>query len=61
VAQVTASKIMYEWHRVRGIKAMHGRGWRDEKGRNYVRWCFADPATSEAFAAEFNGQISGAA
>jgi hypothetical protein len=32
---------MYDWHRTRGIPA-HGRGRREE-GRDYIRWCFADP------------------
>jgi hypothetical protein len=39
--------VMHEWHRARGIEAMHGRGRRDEKGRNYIRWCFAGPTTTE--------------
>jgi len=42
---------MYEWHWARGIEAMRGSGRRDESGRFNVRWCFADPATKEAFAA----------
>ena len=45
--------IMYEWHRARGIEAMHGRGRRDENGRDYVRWCFADRATADLFEKEF--------
>jgi hypothetical protein len=44
---------MYEWHWARGIEAMRGSGRRDESGRFYVRWCFADPATKKAFAAQF--------
>jgi hypothetical protein len=32
---------MYEWHGARDIEAMRGCGWRDETGRFYVRWCFA--------------------
>jgi hypothetical protein len=38
--------VMHEWHRARGIEAMHGRGRRDEKGRNYIRWRFAGPTTT---------------
>ena len=47
------SADMYEWHWARGIEAMRGSGRRDESGRFYVRWCFADPATKKAFAAQF--------
>ena len=25
----------------------------NENGRDYIRWCFADPAIAEAFAATF--------
>ena len=28
---------------------MHGRGRRDENGRDIIRWCFADPASAAAF------------
>jgi hypothetical protein len=38
--------VMHEWHSARGIEAMHGRGRRDEKGRNYIRWRFAGPTTT---------------
>jgi hypothetical protein len=34
---------------------MYGRGRRDENGRDYIRWCFADPETAKAFASEFSG------
>jgi hypothetical protein len=44
---------MYEWHRARGIQDQRGRSRRDENGRDYVRWCFADPAMAAAFAKEF--------
>ena len=37
----------------RGVLALHGSGWRDENGRNWIRWCFVDPKLAEAFAAEF--------
>ena len=45
---------MYEFHDRHGIEAKRGDGRRDQKrGRNYVRWCFADPAIAAAFAKEF--------
>jgi hypothetical protein len=44
---------MYDWHLTRGVLALHGSGWRDENGRNWIRWCFVDPKLAEAFAAEF--------
>jgi len=34
---------MYECHWARDIEAMRGSGRRDESGRFYVRWSFADP------------------
>jgi hypothetical protein len=46
---------MHEWHHNRGVLALHGSGWRDENGRNWIRWCFVDPKLAEAFAAEFAG------
>jgi hypothetical protein len=46
---------MHKWHRAMGIEAMYGRGRRDENGRDYIRWCFADPETAKAFASEFSG------
>jgi hypothetical protein len=45
---------MYDWHRARGILFQRGRSRRDENGRDYIRWCFADADTAAAFAAEFN-------
>jgi hypothetical protein len=48
---------MYEWHWAREIEAMRGRGWRDENGRFYVRWCFANVITAQDFAREFGGSI----
>ena len=45
---------MYEFHDRHGIEAKRGHGWRDQKkGRNYVRWCFADPTIAAAFAKEY--------
>jgi hypothetical protein len=48
--------VMHEWHRAKGIEAMHGRGRRDEKGRNYIRWCFAGPTVASAFENQFDGR-----
>ena len=47
---------MYEWHHARGIEAMRGTSRRDQNGRDYVTWCFADAATAKAFSAEFRGR-----
>ena len=45
---------MYGFHDRHGIEAKRGHGWRDQKkGRNYIRWCFADRAIAAAFAREF--------
>ena len=46
---------MYEWHWARDIEAMRGRGWRDENGRFYVRWCFANVITAQDFVHKFGG------
>ena len=35
------------------IPAVRGQS-RRENGRDYIRWCFADPAIAEAFASEFD-------
>jgi len=48
---------MYEWHGARDIEAMRGCGWRDETGRFYVRWCFANLITAQDFARKFGGSI----
>jgi hypothetical protein len=48
---------MYEWHWARDIEAMRGCGWRDENGRFYVRWCFANLITAQDFARKFGGSI----
>jgi hypothetical protein len=44
---------MHEWHTKRGIRALHSTGRRDENGRDYIRWCFADAEAAAAFASEF--------
>jgi hypothetical protein len=48
---------MYEWHWARDIEAMRGSGWRDDSGRFYVRWCFANLITAQDFARKFGGSI----
>ena len=40
---------MYEFHARHGIQAQRGRSRRDEEGRDYVRWCFADREIAAAF------------
>jgi hypothetical protein len=47
---------MHEFHRQRGIKDQRGPRRRDDE-HDYLRWCFADLATAEAFAAQFGGEI----
>ena len=47
---------MHEFHRQRGIKDQRGPRRRDDE-HDYLRWCFADLATAEAFAAEFGGEV----
>ena len=44
---------MYDFHAHHGIRARLGLGRRDENGRDIIRWCFADFAIAEAFAASF--------
>ena len=45
---------MHDWYRTRGIESRSGRG-RYEEGQHFVRWCFADAATADAFKADFGG------
>ena len=44
---------MYEFHARHGIQPQPGQSHRDAKGRDYIRWCFADPDVAAAFADEF--------
>jgi hypothetical protein len=44
---------MYDFHARHGIQAQRGRSRRDENGRDYIRWCFADPAIAKSFATVF--------
>lgn len=46
--------LMYDWHRSRGTEAHRG-GRRREEDRDIIRWCFADRALADAFAAAFGG------
>jgi hypothetical protein len=48
---------MYEWHWAKDTEAMRGNGWRDDSGRFYVRWCFANLITAQDFARKFGGSI----
>jgi len=45
-----------QFHNRHGIQAQPGRT-RREDGRDYIRWCFADPAVAAQFADEFGGTI----
>ena len=47
---------MHQFHHQRGIKNQRGPRRRDDK-HDFIRWCFADLATAEAFAAQFGGEI----
>ena len=44
------------WHDSNGIPATLGRS-RREDGKEYIRWCFADPDLAVEFADQFNGVI----
>jgi hypothetical protein len=48
---------MLEFHTRNGIRAINSTGRRDENGRDYIRWCFADRAATVAFAAEFGAKV----
>jgi hypothetical protein len=45
---------MHDWHFSRGIESHHGRG-RHKEGHDFIRWCFADAGTADAFISEFGG------
>ena len=47
---------MFEFHTRNGIRAINSTGRRDENGRDYIRWCFADREIAAAFAAEFGAK-----
>ena len=41
---------MDEFHKCHGIQAHTGKGQRDKNGRDYIRWCFANPGITQKFA-----------
>ena len=41
---------MHEFHTLHGIDAHTGKGRRDKNGRDYIRWCFANPGITQKFA-----------
>jgi hypothetical protein len=47
---------MYSFHGERGIPSRHGRG-RREGEQDFIRWCFADAATADAFVLAFGGKL----
>ena len=47
---------MHQFHRKRGLTDHHIPRRRDHD-HDYIRWCFKDLATAEAFAAEFSGTL----
>jgi hypothetical protein len=47
---------MQQFHARHGIQPQGGRS-RREAGRDYIRWCFADPGIAVEFADEFSGTI----
>jgi hypothetical protein len=47
---------MHQFHHQRGIKDQRGPRRRDDE-HDFIRWCFADLASAEAFAAQFGGEI----
>jgi hypothetical protein len=49
-----ALDAMYDFHARHGIRAINSTGRRDENGRDYIRWCFADRGLAAAFAKEFD-------
>jgi len=47
---------MHDWHLARSIQARRGQSRRDENGQYFVRWCFADQETADAFAQKFGAR-----
>jgi len=45
---------MHDWHIARGIQARHGQSHRDDAGRYFIRWCFADATVARTFAEKFS-------
>lgn len=48
---------MYAFHSRHGITAQRGQGHREGE-QYYIRWCFAERETAEAFASEFGGVLA---
>jgi uncharacterized protein CbrC (UPF0167 family) len=48
---------MYDFHAQHGIKPQRGHGTHNADGA-VIRWCFADRAPAEAFAARFSGKLA---
>jgi len=51
---------MFDWHSANSIESQRGperREVADHDTRYFIRWCFADRAMAEAFAAEFSGAL----
>ena len=48
---------MLKFHTRNGIRAINSTGRRDENGRDYIRWCFADREIAAAFAAKFGAKV----
>ena len=44
---------MHEFHKLNGIEAHTGKGRRDKNGRDYIRWCFANPEAAAKFGSQF--------
>ena len=44
---------MHEFHKLHGIEARTGKGRRGKNGRDYIRWCFANPEIAAKFASQF--------
>jgi hypothetical protein len=44
---------MHEFHKRHKIEAHTGKGRRDKSGRDYIRWCFANPGTAGKFKSQF--------
>jgi hypothetical protein len=46
-------EAMHEFHKRHRIEACTGKGRRDKNGRDYIRWCFANPGIAAKFASQF--------
>lgn len=44
---------MHEFHKRYKIEVHTGKGHRDRNGRDYIRWCFANPGIAAKFASQF--------